>query len=332
MIIKNFDLKNFVDKKKIFLIYGENEGLKEDLILEFSKNFSKENTFKYTEKEILLNLENFFNNIFSKSFFEKKKLIIVNNVTEKIKSEIELILTKNIEDVTLIFLSGILEKKSKLRNLFEKDKDLICIAVYKDDHRVLLNFANSFFKSKKIDISTESINLIIERSSEDRKNLRNELKKIDNFIGDRKKIDFDDLIKLTNLSENHSINKIVDISLAKNTRETLRVLNENIFSTDDVIIIIRSYLIKSKRLLRLTTELEKIKNVDQVISASKPPIFWKDKDVVKKQLKIWDKESTIALIQNINEVELQLKKNTGSALNILQNFIIEQSLKPNTSF
>jgi len=332
MIIKNFDLKNFVDKKKIFLIYGENEGLKEDLILEFSKNFSKENTFKYTEKEILLNLENFFNNIYSKSFFEKKKLIIVNNVTEKIKSEIELILTKNIEDVTLIFLSGILEKKSKLRNLFEKDKELICIAVYKDDHRVLLNFANSFFKSKKIDISTESINLIIERSSEDRKNLRNELKKIDNFIGDRKKIDFDDLIKLTNLSENHSINKIVDISLAKNTRETLRVLNENIFSTDDVIIIIRSYLIKSKRLLRLTTELEKIKNVDQVISASKPPIFWKDKDVVKKQLKIWDKESTIALIQNINEVELQLKKNTGSALNILQNFIIEQSLKPNTSF
>jgi len=332
MIIKNFDLKNFIDKKKIFLIYGENEGLKEDLILEFSKNFSKENTFKYTEKEILLNLENFFNNIFSKSFFEKKKLIIVNNVTEKIKSEIELILTKNIEDVTLIFLSGILEKKSKLRNLFEKDKGLICIAVYKDDHRVLLNFANSFFKSKKIDISTESINLIIERSAEDRKNLRNELKKINNFIGDRKKIDFDDLIKLTNLSENHSINKIVDISLAKNTRETLRVLNENIFSTDDVIIIIRSYLIKSKRLLRLTTELEKIKNVDQVISASKPPIFWKDKDIVKKQLKIWDKESTIALIQNINEVELQLKKNTGSALNILQNFIIEQSLKPNTSF
>ena len=332
MIIKNFDLKNFIDKKKIFLIYGENEGLKEDLILEFSKNFSKENTFKYTEKEILLNLENFFNNIFSKSFFEKKKLIIVNNVTEKIKSEIELILTKNIEDVTLIFLSGILEKKSKLRNFFEKDKELICIAVYKDDHRVLLNFANSFFKSKKIDISTESINLIIERSSEDRKNLRNELKKIDNFIGDRKKIDFDDLIKLTNLSENHSINKIVDISLAKNTRETLRVLNENIFSTDDVIIIIRSYLIKSKRLLRLTTELEKIKNVDQVISASKPPIFWKDKDIVKKQLRIWDKESTIALIQNINEVELQLKKNTGSALNILQNFIIEQSLKPNTSF
>ena len=257
-------------------------------------------------------------------------MIIIDNVSEKIKNEIELILTKNIEDITLIFLTNILEKKSKLRNLFEKDKNLICVAVYKDDHRVLFNLTNSFFKSKKIDVSTESINLIIERSSQDRKNLRNELKKIDCFIGNRKKIDFNDLLKLTNLSENHSINKIVDISLAKNTKETFRVLNENIFSTDDIIIIIRSYLIKSKRLLRLTTELEKNKNIDQVISASKPPIFWKDKDVVKKQLKIWNKESTITLIQNINEVELQLKKNAGSSLHILQNFIIEQSLKPNT--
>ena len=330
MIVKNFELKNFINKKKLFLIYGENEGLKEDLILEFSKDYSKENTFNYSEKEIFLNLENFYNNIFSQSFFEKKKLIIINNVSEKIKGEIELILTKNIEDITLIFLSNILEKKSKLRNLFEKDKNLICVAVYKDDHRVLFNLANSFFKSKKIDISTESINLIIERSSEDRKHLRNELKKIDCFIGNKKKIDFDDLIKLTNLSENHSINKIVDMSLAKDTKQSLRALNENIFSADDIIIIIRSYLIKSKRLLKLTTELERNKNIDQVISASKPPIFWKDKDVVKKQLKIWNKESTIALIQNINEVELQLKKNAGSSLNILQNFIIEQSLKPNT--
>jgi len=330
MIVKNFELKNFINKKNLFLIYGENEGLKEDLILEFSKDYSKENTFNYSEKEIFLNLENFYNNIFSQSFFEKKKLIIVNNASEKIKGEIELILTKNIEDITLIFLSNILEKKSRLRNLFEKDKNLICVAVYKDDHRVLFNLANSFFKSKKIDISTESINLIIERSSEDRKHLRNELKKIDCFIGNKKKIDINDLIKLTNLSENHSINKIVDMSLAKDTKQSLRALNENIFSADDIIIIIRSYLIKSKRLLKLTTELERNKNIDQVISASKPPIFWKDKDVVKKQLKIWNKESTIALIQNINEVELQLKKNAGSSLNILQNFIIEQSLKPNT--
>jgi len=330
MIVKNFELKNFINKKNLFLIYGENEGLKEDLILEFSKGYTKESIFKYSEKEILLNLENFYNNIFSQSFFEKKKLIIIDNVTDKIKSEIELIITKNIEDITLIFLSSILEKKSKLRSLFEKDKNLICAAVYKDDHRVLLNIAHSFFKSIKVDISIESMNLIIERSSEDRKNLRNELKKIENFIGNKKKIDINDLIKLTNLSENHSINKIVDMSLAKDTKQTLRALNENIFSADDIFIIIRSYLIKSKRLLKLTTELEKNKSIDQVISTYKPPIFWKDKEIVKKQLKIWTRESATILIQNINEIELQLKKNSGSSLNILQNFIIKKSLKLNT--
>ena len=327
MIIKNFELKNFIDKKNLFLIYGENEGLKEDLILEFSKFYTKESTFKYTEKEILLNLEDFYNNIFSQSFFEKKKLIIINNSTDKIKNEIELLLTKNIEDTTLIFLSNILEKKSKLRSLFEKNKNLVTAAVYKDDHRVLLNIAHSFFKSKKIDISIESINLVIERSSEDRKNLRNELKKIEGFIGNKKKINFSELVKLTNLTENHGISKIVDISLAKNKQQTLRALNDNIFSPEDMIIIVRSYLMKSKRLLRLATELEKNKDIDQVISSSKPPIFWKDKDIVKKQLKFWTRESTTELIQNINKIELQIKKNTGSSLNILHDFIIEQSSK-----
>jgi DNA polymerase III subunit delta len=327
MIIKNFELKNFIDKKNLFLIYGENEGLKEDLILEFSKFYTKESTFKYTEKEILLNLEDFYNNIFSQSFFEKKKLIIINNSTDKIKNEIELLLTKNIEDTTLIFLSNILEKKSKLRSLFEKNKNLVTAAVYKDDHRVLLNIAHSFFKSKKIDISIESINLVIERSSEDRKNLRNELKKIEGFIGNKKKINFSELVKLTNLTENHGISKIVDISLAKNKQQTLRALNDNIFSPEDMIIIVRSYLMKSKRLLRLATELEKNKDIDQVISSSKPPIFWKDKDIIKKQLKFWTRESTTELIQNINKIELQIKKNTGSSLNILQDFIIEQSSK-----
>ena len=82
--------------------------------------------------------------------------------------------------------------------------------------------------------------------------------------------------------------------------------------------------------MKLTTELEKNKSIDQVISNYKPPIFWKDKEIVKKQLKIWTRESATILIQNINEIELQLKKNSGSSLNILQNFIIEQSLKLNT--
>ena len=325
MIIKNYEIKKFLNKNQIFLIHGENEGLKEDIILEITSKYSKESITKYTEKDIQDNLDDFYNKILSQSFFEINKIILVNDVTDKLKNEIEIISDKNIKDVSIVLISKTLEKKSKLRNFFEKDKNLISIPVYKDDHRTLLNIANNFFKQKKIVISPESLNLIIERSSEDRKNLKNELYKIENFIGNKKKIDINDLTKLTNLSENHSINKIVDLSLAKNTKLTLRALNENIFSTEDVIIIIRSYLIKSKRLLKLTTELEKNKNIDQVISAFKPPVFWKDKEIVKKQMAIWTKDKVKILIKNINNIELLLKKNTNSSINILRNFIIEQS-------
>ena len=325
MIIKNYEIKKFLNKNQIFLIHGENEGLKEDIILEITSKYSKESITKYTEKDIQDNLDDFYNTILSQSFFEINKVILVNDVTDKLKNEIEIILDKNIKDVSIVLISKTLEKKSKLRNFFEKDKNLISIPVYKDDHRTLLNIANNFFKQKKIVISSESLNLIIERSSEDRKNLKNELYKIENFIGNKKKIDIKDLIKLTNLSENHSINKIVDLSLAKNTKQTLRALNENIFSAEDVIIIIRSYLIKSKRLLKLTEELEKNKNIDQVITTFKPPVFWKDKEIVKKQMRIWTKDKVKILIKNINDTELLLKKNTNLSINILKNFIIEQS-------
>ena len=330
MIKKSFEIKKLLEKKNIFLIYGENEGLKEEVIKDISIKYSIENTYKYSEKDIFNNLNEFYNDIFSQSFFESKKLIIINDVSEKIKNEIEVILDKTLDDIIIILTSKSLEKKSKLRNLFEKEKDLICVPVYKDDNKTLFNIAHTFFKNKKISISAESINLIVERSSEDRKNLKNELSKIESFSDKKNKIDFKDLIKLTNLSENHSINKIVDLSLAKNTKQTLRALNENIFTPEDTIIIIRSFLSKSKRLLKLTEELEKNKNIDHVISMSKPPIFWKDKDIVKKQLTIWTNEKVKKLIKKINHIELLLKKNTNLSINILQNFIIEQCSKINS--
>jgi DNA polymerase III subunit delta len=329
MIVKSFEIKKFLNNKNIFLIYGENEGLKDDLIADISSNYSMESIFKYSEKEIFNNLQDFYNNIFSQSFFEKKKLILIKDVSEKIKTEIEAILNKNIIDISLILTSKSLEKKSKLRNFFEKEKGIACIPVYKDDNRTLSNIANTFFKAKKISISSESINFIIERSSEDRKNLKNELDKIDSFVGEKKIIDIKDLVKLTKLSENHSINKIVDLSLAKNTKQTLRALNENIFVAEDVIAIIRTFLIKSKRLLKLTEELEQNKNIDQVISMAKPPIFWKDKDIIKKQMTIWTKENVKRLIKKINSTELLLKKNTSISTNILHDFIIDQSSTTN---
>lgn len=329
MIVKNFEIRNYIDKKNIFLIFGENEGLKEDVISEIAKPFNKDTIIKYDEKDILLNPDNLYNNIYSQSFFDNKKLILINDASDKFENELEKILSKKVQDVTIVLISKILNKKSKLRSIFEKEKDLCCVPVYKDDKRNLLNIAFAFFKSKNLNISTEAINLIVERSSEDRKNLRNELLKIESFFLNKKKVDIESLTKLTNLSENYDINKIVDFSLAKDTKQTLRALNENIFSNEDVIKIIRSYLIKSKRLLKLTETFEKNQDLEKTILSSKPPIFWKDKAIVKKQIQIWNNKNVKNLIQKINLIELQLKKNTTASVNIINNFIIEQSLNTN---
>ena len=170
-------------------------------------------------------------------------------------------LSKKIDNITLILISNILDKKSKLRTFFEKDKNLICTAFYNDDNSTLTTLAKSFFREKKIPVSQEIINLIVSRSNEDRKNLKNELVKLESYILNEKKINIKDIINLTNLSENHSITNLVDNCLAKNKKKTSYILNENNYSNEDSIIIIRTFLIKAKRLLKLTTETKKIRQI-----------------------------------------------------------------------
>ena len=121
MIIKSYELKNNLNQN-LFLFHGQNDGLKEDLINNLIKPKYKTNTYNYTEKEILNNLDNFYNLIFTNSFFEDNKLIIIKNVSDKIRSEIENIIEKKFDNVLIILISDILDKKSKLRNLFEKNK------------------------------------------------------------------------------------------------------------------------------------------------------------------------------------------------------------------
>ena len=132
MIVKSFEIQKLKDKKNIFLIYGDNQGLKEEIIQIITQGFAKENVIKHTEKEILTNLDLLYNSLYTKSFFDQERVILIDNISEKIKTEIEKILEKKINDI-LILISQNLEKKSKLRNLFEKEKNLVCIPVYKDD-------------------------------------------------------------------------------------------------------------------------------------------------------------------------------------------------------
>jgi len=223
--------------------------------------------------------------------------------------------------------ANILEKKSKLRALFEKNKETICVAFYEDNHQTLMTIVSNFFRENKILISQQAINLIIERSRGDRQNLNNELEKVQSFIKNKTRIEIKDILKITNLAENYDVSELIDNCLAKNRRKTVNILNENNYTLEDCILIIRTFLIKSKRLLKLYQKLEDKNNINDVITSFKPPIFWKDKDIVKQQIKNWTYSSIEKLIFKINEIELLIKKNSHNAVNILSDFIIDQTIR-----
>ena len=325
MIIKAFEInKKKFDKENFFLVYGENEGLKTELIQNLKKNLEG-NIDNYDETQILVDKEFFYQKIFNQSLFEKEKIIIVNRCSEKIYQVIESILEKKISDVKIILNAGILEKKSKLRNLFEKNKNLIIIPAYKDTSFGLLEIARKFFYNYKISISQEAINLLVNRCNGDRGHLKSELDKILIFIQDKKNINLEEIYRLTNLSENFSINELVDTTLSKNSQKTSEIINESNYKSEDGILILRTFLQRAKRLLNLYEEQNENLSVDSLIDNYKPPIFWKDKPIVKKQLENWSKSKIENLIININNTESFVKKNSSIGLMLVFNFIYEAS-------
>ncbi len=327
MIIKSFE----IDKKKFndqdfFLIYGENEGHKKEIIQSIKKKL-KRDIESYDETQILNNDELFYEKVFNQSLFEKEKIFIINRCTEKIYELIENILEKNISDVKIILNANVLEKKSKLRNLFEKDKKFIIIPTYKDNSITLVEIAKKFFYNYKISISQETINLLVSRCNGDRGHLKSELDKILIYINDKKNINLEEIYKLTNLAENISINELVDSSLSKNSQKTSEILNESNYKSEDGILILRIFLQKAKRLLSLYEKQNSNLSYDNLINDYKPPIFWKDKPIVKRQLENWSKSKIKDLITNINKTEIFIKKNSSISLMLVFNFIYETSNK-----
>ena len=330
MILKSFELNKLkLNDYNFFLFYGENEGLKDETIKNlFEKNYL-DKIQRYEEKEILDNLNNFFNSILTKSFFDNKKLIVVNRITDKIKSVIEELIEKKPEDIQFILNSKNLEKKSNLRKLFEKEKSIICVPFYEDSNQTLNSIISQFFRNKKISVSQQLVNILIERSRGDRKNLNNELAKIENFSLNKKSINLQQIIKLTNLADNYSVSELIDQSLAKNTRKTATILSENNYSDEDNIIIIRTLLAKLKRLVKIYELVDEKNNIEKAISLFKPPIFWKDKPLVTQQISCWQKDKLKDLIYESNEIEFLIKKNSSARKNILSDFIINNSKKTN---
>ena len=324
MISKYYEINKFKKKINFFLFYGENEGQKIDVIQSNFNEFTKENTFKYGEKEVIENNQLLYENVYSRSFFENEKLILISNVTDKIFDLIGKVISDNVSDVVIILLAKRLDKKSKIRNLFEKEKITLIVPFYEDTLQTLNSIAKKILSENKINLSQENLNLIIERAQGDRINLKNELQKIVLLSKGEKKIDLNDIFKLTYLSENYNAGELVDNCLSKNKKRTLNILNENIPSSEDNILILRTFLNKLKRLRKLRMDLNENNNIDQVINSFKPPIFWKDKNIIKQQIKIWELNDIENFIVDLNNTESLIKKNPQISNQVINDMILDK--------
>ena len=325
MILKSYEINKInLDNHKIILLYGKNEGHKNESIKLITNKRVK--SISYDEKEILENTTNFLESLLTVSLFENEKIILIKRATDKILKIIEEISIKDLNDTKIIINADSLEKRSKLRKFFEISKKYICIPFYQDNEQTLIKLAYNFFKNKKISIAQSEINQIVNKCNGDRQNLDTELEKIEFYVKGGKKLTSENLSKLINLNENYSVTELINHCLAKNKKQIIKILNENNYTNEDGIIILRTFLNKSKAILELLREYEKNQNLDLTISSAKPPIFWKDKEITKKQISGWEQENLKKLIYELNDIELLIKNNINSSINLITDFILAKSV------
>lgn len=325
MILKNYEIDKInLNNSNILLFYGENQGAKQEGIKKLTSKNKNNSIFTYDEKQVIEKINEFYESILSNSLFENEKIIIINRATDKIFKVVEELIDRNITNIKIIINSENLDKKSKLRSIFEKNKNLICVAFYPDNLETLAKIVRNFLKQKNISISQANINMIANKCNGDRGVLTNELNKIDYFLMTNKKLNTENLMKLINLVENYSISELIDNCLAKNKIKTMAIMNENNFTNEDCIIITRTFLQKIKRLKKLSSDFKKNKDLNKTITFAKPPIFWKDKEIVKQQIKNWKSKQIDELIYDISRIELQIKKNANISINIISDFILNK--------
>ncbi len=336
MIIKSYEVqknKSNFSKYNFFLLYGENLGLKKD-IRKFIKTGIEQGSnnaeilFLY-EDEILDDEENYYNLIYTGSLFSNKKIITIYEATDKIIKKISDIYDKYPENVFLIIFSEILEKRSKLRNFFEANKKAICIPCYLDSEKDLEVIAQLELKKNNIMLSQEAINLLIEKSNSDRNNLRNEIGKIHSYSLNKKKLELTDIISLINFSGDYKSDIFINECLCGNIKQYKKIISELYVNTVNQILLLRILSNKIQRLIKIKAKENKSNNVDNLINAIKPTVFWKEKPLLKKQLSIWSLNNLKKIIDEINNIELLCKKNPQISKVIFFNFFSKICKKAN---
>ena len=309
MIIKSYLLEQNLEQLKqfsIYLFYGENQGLKNEF-KEKIKKFENKEILNLFQEEIIKNKNLLFNEIKNTSLFNQKKIILINEADNKIVEIIEEI-KEIIKEEKIYIFSNNLDKKSKLRNFFEKDKKLGLVACYPDNEitirKIIINRLKNFGN-----LTNDIINTIIQATDNDRNKVNNEIEKIISCFSD-KKIDQSKLISLLNLKTNEDFDKLKDEVFKGNKKEANILLSSTVFDSSYSIYylnIINQRINKLKEIIKLKNENN---NIETLVNNLKPPIFWKDKPVIIHQAKKWTEKKLNAALKNSYNVELKIKSNS----------------------
>ena len=303
LIEKNISL---IKKNLSTLFYGENLGLKKKFKEKIKEDNKGASFINYTQEEILKNQNEFLRELNNSSLFEENKVFFVENCNDKIFNFLEKQLEDGIKFKVIIF-SEILDKKSKLRNYYDKSKIYGSIACYQDNLLTIQNIIADKLKNFQ-NLTRENINLIIGSSGLDRVRLQNEISKIQTYFID-KKINTEQLEKLLNYHENQNFNELKDEAFKGNRIKTNSLLDNTVFETDKSVYYLN---LLSQRLIKLDeiNSLKEISNIEERLNKIKPPIFWKDKPNIIEQIKKWKSEKIKRALKYIYDLDIKIKSNS----------------------
>ncbi len=322
MITKSFTIENDIGilKNNQVLFYGENLGLKNLFKKKIKYNKEKIKTLIFFQEEIIKNPDIIFNEVFNSSLFEEKKLILIYDTSDKILPIVQEIESK-IKNQKIYLFSDILDKKSKLRNYFEKSKESTAVPCYADNEITIKKIILSELKNFK-NISSQNVNTIMQSCGLNRDKLYNELDKI-KICFDNKIINNDKLFKLLNISENSDFSLLKDEALIGNKIRTNKLLIDTVIEPEKNIFYLAMFNQRLSMLAQIANR-GKEEKLEEIISNIKPPIFWKDKPLFIEQAKKWSKHKIEKAQSDLFDLELKIKSN--SMINheiLLKKFIID---------
>ena len=309
MIFKSYLVESnlsLLKDKNIILLYGENNGLKDDIkksIIEKNKN---KEIIRLTQDDILKDNSLLDNEIMNLSLFDDKKIILIDNITDKSFSLIEKNVSQN--NCLICLFSGVLERRSKLRNLFEKEKTLGLIPCYEDNEITLQNYIKNYLKNIK-GLNQEIINFIINNSNKSRDKIKNELDKTAVYFME-KEINISELRQLLNLDENDNSQRLRDTAILGDKRLLNDLISKTQINEQDNMIYIRGLLNQFIKLAEILEINKTTKNLTKAIESLKPSIFWKDKPMVLGQANKWEINKIKTTINELTDAEILIKSST----------------------